>query len=205
MTQPRSHIDVQKLLAQAGLPEDTVAATLAIDAIMMEWRRRAGRREVASVALRTLGIGLELLHFDVLLAVEGSIGGGAIGGEVTVGLVAERLGIDPSRASRLVGEMVTRGYVRRAVSQADARRAILALTRRGATVVQAVRAYKFIAMGDFFAGWSAEDLEHLTTLLPRLGQWLDRVEAAGQAHGAEVEHLARLVAAAEIDPKAAQS
>lgn len=203
MTQPRSHIDVPKLLVQAGLPDDTVAATLAIDGIMMEWRRRAGRREVASIALRTLGIGLELPQFDVLLAIEGSIGGN-VADEVTVGLVADRLGIDPSRASRLVGEMVTRGYARRTVSQADARRAILALTRRGATVVQAVRAYKFIAMGDFFAGWSAEDLERLTTLLPRLGQWLDRVEAAGQAHGAEVEHLARIVAAAEIDPQAAK-
>lgn len=203
MTQPRSHIDVPKLLVQAGLPDDTVAATLAIDGIMMEWRRRAGRREVASIALRTLGIGLELPQFDVLLAIEGSIGGN-VADEVTVGLVADRLGIDPSRASRLVGEMVTRGYIRRGVSQADARRAILALTRRGATVVQAVRAYKFIAMGDFFAGWSFEDLERLTTLLPRLGQWLDRVEAAGQAHGAEVEHLTRMVAAAEIDPQAAK-
>src|SRR5690606_40601178 len=44
--------------------------------------------------------------------------------ETMVATVAERLGIDPSRASRLVSEMVEAGYARRAVSQADARRKI---------------------------------------------------------------------------------
>lgn len=204
MRQHSKHVDLSSLLAEAGLAEATVARLLTLDCLMLEWRRRAERRELAATALRTLGIGLDLMHFDVLLAIEGAIGAGNDADEVTVGRVADRLGIDPSRASRLVSEMVADGYARRGASQADARRSILGLTRRGATVVQAVRAYKFIAMGDFFAGWSPDDLERLMTLLPRLGEWLDHMEAAGQAHGAEVEQLARIVAAAEIDPQAAR-
>jgi DNA-binding MarR family transcriptional regulator len=52
----------------------------------------------------------------------------------TVGDVARRRGIDPSRASRQVARAVKRGLLRRAVEQADARKVVLEVTSRGRTI-----------------------------------------------------------------------
>ena len=54
--------------------------------------------------------------------------------EVTVGAVAERLEIDPSTASRLVGHAIDAGLVSRRPSPIDARRANLGLTEAGRRV-----------------------------------------------------------------------
>src|SRR5919108_206914 len=51
--------------------------------------------------------------------------------DVTVGAVAERLEIDPSTASRLVGHAIDAGLVSRRPSPTDARRANLGLTDAG--------------------------------------------------------------------------
>jgi DNA-binding MarR family transcriptional regulator len=56
--------------------------------------------------------------------------------EVTVGAVAERLEIDPSTASRLVGHALDAGLVSRRPSPVDARRANLGLTEAGRRVKQ---------------------------------------------------------------------
>src|SRR5690606_30105623 len=122
-----------------GISAPAVAAMARIDAVLQRWRRRAARRELGQIALADLGIDLDLQALDVLFAIEGAESEfGDAAGETTVGTVAERLSIDPSRASRIVAEMVERGYARRGVSQADARRAVVTLTERGAAAVEAV-------------------------------------------------------------------
>ncbi|HEY1816940.1 MAG TPA: MarR family transcriptional regulator [Kofleriaceae bacterium] len=52
----------------------------------------------------------------------------------TVGDVARRLGIDPSRASRQVARAVKRGLLRRVAEQADARKVVLEVTSRGRAI-----------------------------------------------------------------------
>ena len=79
-----------------------------------------------------------------------------------VATIAARLGIDPSRASRLVTELISEGYAARAVSQQDARRTIVTLTDKGNAVVTAVRTIKYLVLGTFLSNWSEEEMNTLT-------------------------------------------
>lgn len=197
MTRSGSNIDVNALLRKAGIDTRTIEAVVGIDALMQNWRRRAVKRELGHKALLDLNIGIDLAQLDVLFAIEAPTQefGEAAGGETMVASVAERLGIDPSRASRLVAEMVELGHARRAVSQADARRAIIELTTSGQAIVAAVRAYKFLIMGDFLGDWSAEDLDRFVPLLRKFGAWPQHSEPAAAKFADEIAVLAQEIAA----------
>lgn len=178
------------LLARAGIAPATADIVMDIDGVIQQWRRKAMKRELASRALLDLGINLELQQFDVLAVIVAPVEGQTEIQEVMVSTVAERLSIDPSRASRLVSDMVEKGYARRAVSQADARRTIIELTERGQTVVDAVRAYKFLIMGDFLAEWEKDELAAFLPLLQRFSTWVDNIEASTEKHAADIAELA---------------
>jgi DNA-binding MarR family transcriptional regulator len=187
-----SQTDIDTLLRKAGIAEQTRDAVVGIDALMQHWRRRAMRRELGTRALQDLGIGLDLAQYDVLVAIAAPVDefGEAAGGETMVSSVAERLAIDPSRASRLVSELVDQGYARRAVSQADARRSIVELTPAGQAITDAVRAYKFLIMGDFLADWSGEELATFVRLLRRFGHWPEHTEPGAAKFAEEIARLA---------------
>jgi DNA-binding PadR family transcriptional regulator len=99
--------------------------------------------------------------------------------------------------------MVEEGFARRAVSQADARRTIIELTERGRAVVDAVRAYKFLIMGDFLAQWEAEELATFVPLLKRFGTWMDGIEPSTERHADEIAALAKGIEAAAPHPEPA--
>lgn len=184
--------ELNTMLQQAGIAPATAEAVLAIDALLQHWRRRAMKRELGQRALVDLNAKLDLAQLDVLVAIEGpGKEFGEAAGETMVATVADRLNIDPSRASRMVSEMVELGYARRAVSQADARRAIVELTEQGHAVVDAVRAYKLLIMGDFLSGWAPEDLAIFVPLLRKFGAWSEHTETAAAAYSEEIAVLAR--------------
>ncbi|MFG2006760.1 MarR family winged helix-turn-helix transcriptional regulator [Spirillospora sp. NPDC048911] len=89
------------------------------------------------------------------------------GAEVTVGAVAERLEIDPSTASRLVGHAIDAGLVSRRPSPVDARRANLGLTDAGMRVKQVADRFRRAYLGELMTGWSEEDREDFARLLTR--------------------------------------
>lgn len=183
--------EVTDLLRNAGIDAGTAAAVLDIDGVMQKWRRRAMRRELGHRALIDLRVGIDLAQFDVLAAIEGPAPEfGELEGETMVSTVAERLNIDPSRASRLVSEMVDQGFARRAISQADARRSIIELTERGWAVVKAVRAYKFLIMGDFLGQWDKAELEAFVPMIKRFGSWMDGIDPATEKYADEIAALA---------------
>ena len=185
------------LLRKAGIDTATAEAVMDIDGVLQKWRRRAMKRELGHRALVTLKVGIDLAQYDVLAAIEGPAPEfGEAKGETMVATVAERLNIDPSRASRLVSEMVDQGFARRAVSQADVRRTIIELTGRGHAVVDAVRAYKFLILGDFLAEWEAEELAAFGPLLKRFGTWMDGIDPSTEKHAAEIAALAKGIEAA---------
>ena len=194
-------IDVHTLLHKAGIDARTIEAVTGIDALMQNWRRRAAKRELGHKALVDLKIGIDLAQLDVLCAIEAPADefGEMAGGETMVASVAERLAIDPSRASRIVAEMVEMGHARRAVSQADARRTIVELTASGRAVVAAVRAYKFLIMGDFFSEWSAEELGCFLPLLRKFAKWSEHSEPAAAKFAAEIEMLAQEIASSRLE------
>lgn len=174
----RNDDSVGKLI-EAGLPAHAAESVLKIDAMMQSWRRRLSKREIGLSALRALELDLDLAQLDVLMAIaapRNEFGAPSVE-ETLVGTVAERLSIDPSRASRLVSEMVDQGYVERRVSQLDSRRTVLALTESGTAIVEAVRMFKFLILGDFLSGWSEKELATFLPLLAKFSTWTDGVLA----------------------------
>jgi DNA-binding MarR family transcriptional regulator len=93
---------------------------------------------------------------------------GTAADEVTVADVAHQLGIDRSVASRMVGEAVRDGFVVRATSTRDARRAVLTLTDAAREFLEASRAHQRQAFEALVGGWAEEDRERFAGYLSRL-------------------------------------
>lgn len=174
--------DLADLLADAGIPAETTRRALAIDAILQNWRRRVGRRELGRMALEKLDLDIDLPKLDVLMATRAPANEfGADGGETMVSTIACRLSIDPSRASRLVSDLIGAGYLRRGVSQEDARRTIVELTDRGLATVDAVRILKFMILGDYLRGWDESEVEQFIPMLDKFSTWSDEAAAQDQS------------------------
>jgi DNA-binding MarR family transcriptional regulator len=88
-------------------------------------------------------------------------------GEVTVGAVAERLEIDPSTASRLVGHAIDAGLVSRRPSPTDARRANLQLTEAGERVKQVAHRFRMAYLANLMEDWAEEEKAEFARLLTR--------------------------------------
>ncbi len=188
-----SRDDVMKAnLARAGIEPEVTDRALTLDAIVQTWRRRIRRRELGRMALRELDLPLDLPKLDVLIAIWApSNEFGRDDTETMVSTVATRLGIDPSRASRLVSDLISQGFVKRAVSQQDARRTVVELTENGQAIVDAVRTIKFMILGEYLSGWSMEEIDTFVPLLERFAHWSDQAETmnAGRLQP-EIEKLA---------------
>ncbi|MFB4311931.1 MarR family winged helix-turn-helix transcriptional regulator [Actinomadura sp. GTD37] len=87
--------------------------------------------------------------------------------EVTVGAVAERLEIDPSTASRLVGHAIDAGLVSRRPSPVDARRANLGLTGAGLRVKRVADRSRRAYLDTLMTGWAADERAEFARLLIR--------------------------------------
>lgn len=174
-----SPIGDQELVALArasGLGEEAAKAVASIDAVMSRIRRNIMRREFGRRILASVAPELELAHMDVI----STIGHRPMEGEpeeVTVGLIAERLGIDPSRASRVSAEVVELGFARRVASQQDARRICLELTPKGRRFVDAIRHSKIGLFASALGQWQEAELIVFADLLDRFSSWATDPEA----------------------------
>ncbi|WP_425101502.1 MarR family winged helix-turn-helix transcriptional regulator [Tropicibacter sp. S64] len=178
-------------LERAGIDRETGQAALDVDAILQKWRRRVFKRELGQRAIDDLGLPIDLAKMDVMMAVWAPANefGGEETEETMVSTVAQRLNIDPSRASRVTSDLIRQGYVRRAVSQLDARRAVLELTEAGERLVEAVRHYKFLVLGSYLKDWTAAEIATFLPLLERFSAWSER---AATPSGAVTEEVAKL-------------
>ncbi|OBZ94465.1 MarR family transcriptional regulator [Pararhizobium polonicum] len=148
---------------------------------MGRWRLLVGRRVLARLAIENVAPGLEITHLDVLDAVWRA----EPEGEVTVGTIAEFMRIDPSRASRIVADMVARGALRREASQADARRIIVVMTDLGNTLMREVKAVKREVIGSILADWPEDDVTAFAGLFDRFVTSFERVHQAREKENAE--------------------
>lgn len=87
------------------------------------------------------------------------------GRETTVGVVAERLAVDPSVASRMVSDCITTGYLVRAASQLDGRRTILRLTPEGVAMLARFRLRQREAFEYITREWSEHERLDFARLL----------------------------------------
>ncbi|AEQ51077.1 MarR family winged helix-turn-helix transcriptional regulator [Pelagibacterium halotolerans] len=192
---------LRDLLARNGKDADLADALIRIDNVVQNWRRQMHKRELGHRATRALGLDLDLAQIDVLFAIATPWLSSEPNAddETMVSTVAERLYIDPSRASRLVAEMVNSGYARRAVSQRDARRTILELTPAGEAVIEAVRGYKWLLLGEFFSAWPAEEILAFVKLFERYSSWMNSSEEAEEKYADEIATLARSIERAKAE------
>ena len=163
-----------EMLIDLGLSPAAARATMDIDAVMSEIRRSMNKRELGRIALRDLALPLDTADLDILNALDGC---SSHSGEVTVGFVAERLSVDPSRASRIVADAVDKGIVRRVASQSDSRRIVLELTQTGLAYALAIRKYKWKVFADALDQWSEKDLVTFARLFSRFSDWMTQAKA----------------------------
>ncbi|MBV1935705.1 MarR family winged helix-turn-helix transcriptional regulator [Streptomyces sp. BV286] len=87
------------------------------------------------------------------------------GQEITVGVVGERLAVDPSVASRMVSDCITAGYLIRAASQRDGRRTILQLTPEGHEMLVRFRSHQRAAFERITRDWPEQERLEFARLL----------------------------------------
>ena len=126
-------------------------------------RMMTGRRLIGRLAIQSVAPDLELSHLDVLDAVRRA----QENGEVTVGAIAEMLRIDPSRASRVVSDMVGRNVLRREASQADARRIVVVMTPIGEKLLAEIQAQKLSFVSEVVREWPQEEIDRFSVLFEK--------------------------------------
>ncbi len=92
----------------------------------------------------------------------------AASGPLSVGEIAEAVGVDQPRASRLVQQSVELGLVRREADPDDARRTRIVLTDEGTTIVRGFRGDRRETISGALAGFSDDERAELARLLAKL-------------------------------------
>jgi DNA-binding MarR family transcriptional regulator len=173
--------EISTLECETG--NDAEAHRALIGRSMGRWRLLVGRRVLARLAIDNVAPGLEISHLDVLDAVRRA----EPEGEVTVGTIADFMRIDPSRASRIVSDMVARGALRREASQADARRIIVVMTDLGKKLMLEVQTVKRGVIETILADWPEDDVAAFAVLFDKFVAGMERIhqnrENAGRGDG----------------------
>ena len=136
-----------------------------VEGAMVRLRRSMTRHTIGRRLARDLEVPLDMALIGVVDAV--AQGPDESGAEVTVGAVGERLGIDPTRASRVVSAAIEGGYVRRTASQADGRRSVLELTDAGRELVASARRTRRRYFEQAMRDWPEEERRAFAELLAR--------------------------------------
>lgn len=151
-----------------------------ISKVMNRLRVLIGRRMVGRVAIANVVPGAELSFIDVLTHVPLRPTGPDTGAQaqgITVGAVATAIRIDPSRASRLVSQMVDRGLLARVASPEDARSSLLVRTDLGERLHQEMRKIKMQLIHGSLDGWTDAEIETFAILFDRfIGNWEQQID-----------------------------
>jgi DNA-binding MarR family transcriptional regulator len=86
---------------------------------------------------------------------------------LSVSDIAESIGVDQPRASRLVNDSAERGLVTRTSDGRDARRSVVQLTDAGRAMLQTATDSRRTAVTEALAGFSAEETATFADLLTR--------------------------------------
>ncbi len=114
---------------------------------------RGTRRTAATITLRTAPRRGVSPRASPALRGSGSSRALAAAAEpLTASEIAEAIGVDQPRASRLVQQSVQMGFVRREADPDDARRTRIVLTEQGETIVRGFRGDRREAIADALAG-----------------------------------------------------
>jgi DNA-binding MarR family transcriptional regulator len=131
---------------------------------LVELRRLFQRKELTALWAKAAGGDPRLDYGDLRLLDAVVVAGD---GRATVGDVARLVGVDPSRASRHVSRAVSRGLLRRAAAQGDARKVVLEVTPKGAALQAKGSDLTRARIALALAGWSMSDQQTFDRLFRR--------------------------------------
>ncbi|MEN8837330.1 MAG: MarR family transcriptional regulator [Celeribacter marinus] len=174
---PRIHRGIPELLDSKGFSHDAIGALLDFDLALFQWRRIGEQGEFKGKVLEGVDEKLDPALLQGLLSVAQIHAGlGRMQPQPpTIGLVADVMAVDPSRASRIVAGLVERGFVVRDVAQGDARKSILILTPKAIEFLRQFSASKWHLMSQLFQEWDADDIEMFARLVRRYVDGLNAV------------------------------
>lgn len=150
--------------------KDSRLSVQRVERAMTAIRRSQSRRTLARLAAAPDPALFELL--DAVAQAEES------GEPSTVTSLAERLGMDQPRTSRLVSRAVDRGLIRRVPDRADARRLLLLTTAGGRTHLDQARATRQEAFSRAMADWTDAERETFAELMTRFVAGFEQVTGA---------------------------
>lgn len=96
--------------------------------------------------------------------------------------LAECAMLDPSTVSRYVGLLAKLGYVERQADQEDGRAVRLVATEAGLAVHRGLVSRREALMRDVLSGWTAQDVEELTSRLRRLNDDFEAIRTQPGLH-----------------------
>lgn len=163
------HEKMRATLMASGHSDAVAQALMALDTDHFHFVRRVMKGDVPQHLMAELNSGVEVSHFHALAAImriQNGYGRPAPQ-EVTVGLLAEELTLDPSRASRIAADLVERGLVARGVSQEDGRRSVLLPTEAAGVLLEAFLMAKWQRTIRLFASWDEADIVTFARLFGR--------------------------------------
>jgi DNA-binding MarR family transcriptional regulator len=189
---PRVRAGVPDYLEDEGFSDAAIEALLALDLSLFQWRRMAEKGEFKGKVLEGMSEKLEPAILQGLLSIAQITAG--LGRDVaeppTIGMVAEVMAVDPSRASRIVSELVSRGYVIRQAVQEDARKSVLVITPKARTFLRAFTLSKWRLFSQAFTGWSGEEIATFSDLFGRyVGGLLVAVSEPAQKPAPDDENI----------------
>ncbi|WP_298493726.1 MarR family winged helix-turn-helix transcriptional regulator [uncultured Maritimibacter sp.] len=156
-------------LVAAPFSDAAKDALMELDGALFLWHRMLHKGELTGRLIAQSGIDLDPAIFQGLIAVvriTHGVGREAAA-EPTVGMIAEEMSIDPSRASRIASELIAGGYLTRGAAQDDGRKSVLLLTEKGHDAFFTVRDLRWQRMVTLFSGWSETDIETFSDLFGR--------------------------------------
>lgn len=95
---------------------------------------------------------------------------GQRGQQLGISEVAEAIGVDQPRSSRLVAEAAARGYVIRGTDARDARRSDIRITEAGRSHLEHVQQRRRAAVEAALADFTVEETAQLARLLARFAE-----------------------------------
>lgn len=84
--------------------------------------------------------------------------------EVSIGAIAQQIGVEASTASRLVAEAIKEGYLNREVSSVDSRRAQLTLTASGRLLAEQARNHQLQIFLQLTTSWTEQEQSEFARL-----------------------------------------
>ncbi len=161
---------------ESDLTDETSPDISRISQAMSRMRVLIKNRAIGKLIMSAAAPDLDMSHLDVIELVRR----GPQDGEVTIGHVAEKMCMDPSRASRVVAYLVDRGILSRAVSQADARRAVIVLTDKGQAILKEKRRVKLEMIEKILSDWTDEEVAQFAELYARFVDEFENLALPGR-------------------------